>query len=223
MFFEDIKDIPSIALRTHCAVFAIPADTHLELPFPLYLRPDQTKTRTPVITIEALRDFLALTNNREASDRFFIIAPADALNLAASNALLKTLEEPQPHCHFLLLTESPSALLPTILSRAQVFYPHQQLDLSSPPKADPKTLAAAKQLLTTPVNLLPNFATKLAQGKNAREQALIITATAIELLYKSYFKTKDPKFLIKLPNFLHLYERLQAGGHIKLQLVANLL
>jgi DNA polymerase-3 subunit delta' len=46
-----------------------------------------------------------------------IIRQADAMNEAASNAFLKTLEEPPPDCLLLLLTSAPARLLPTIRSR----------------------------------------------------------------------------------------------------------
>ena len=51
--------------------------------------------------------------------RAVLIRPAEALNPAAANALLKTLEEPPPGTHFLLTSHSPGRLLPTVLSRCQ--------------------------------------------------------------------------------------------------------
>jgi len=48
-----------------------------------------------------------------------IIVGADCLNGPAANAFLKTLEEPPERTLFLLLTDSPQRLLPTILSRCQ--------------------------------------------------------------------------------------------------------
>ncbi|MBM4164849.1 MAG: hypothetical protein FJ222_10490 [Lentisphaerae bacterium] len=48
-----------------------------------------------------------------------VIVGADRMNASASNAFLKTLEEPPPQTLFLLLTDSPQNLLPTILSRCQ--------------------------------------------------------------------------------------------------------
>lgn len=47
-----------------------------------------------------------------------VIDPADALGEAAGNALLKTIEEPRPGVHFLLLTTNLQGVLPTILSRS---------------------------------------------------------------------------------------------------------
>jgi DNA polymerase-3 subunit delta' len=46
-----------------------------------------------------------------------ILVPAEALNERSQNALLKTLEEPPAVTSFVLVTEQPDALLPTVLSR----------------------------------------------------------------------------------------------------------
>lgn len=48
-----------------------------------------------------------------------IVAGADRLNEEAANAFLKTLEEPSGRSIFILLTEQPEALLPTVVSRCQ--------------------------------------------------------------------------------------------------------
>lgn len=54
-------------------------------------------------------------------DRHVVVFdPAEALNEQAWSALLKTIEEPQPGVHFVLLTTGLDALLPTILSRSLV-------------------------------------------------------------------------------------------------------
>lgn len=53
--------------------------------------------------------------------RVFILDEAHMLSKAASNALLKTLEEPPEHVHFVLATTEPYKLLDTIRSRSQRF------------------------------------------------------------------------------------------------------
>ena len=55
----------------------------------------------------------------EGRARVFIVRRAEELSIAASNALLKTLEEPRAGTHFVLLTSTLDALIPTIRSRAQ--------------------------------------------------------------------------------------------------------
>lgn len=48
-----------------------------------------------------------------------VLVGADRLNESSSNAFLKTLEEPPEKTLFLLLTDAPQQLLPTIISRCQ--------------------------------------------------------------------------------------------------------
>ena len=54
--------------------------------------------------------------------KFFIIEQADALNEAASNKLLKTIEEPPEGIYGFLITENISTILLTIKSRCQIEY-----------------------------------------------------------------------------------------------------
>lgn len=74
------------------------------------------------ILIGAMRDVEREANFRpyEGKARFFIIEDADKMNLQASNALLKTLEEPPATSHLILITSRLNALLPTIRSRCQI-------------------------------------------------------------------------------------------------------
>lgn len=53
-------------------------------------------------------------------NRLFIIEEAEKMNRAASNTLLKFLEEPTPNNYVVLLTENSNMLLDTIISRTQV-------------------------------------------------------------------------------------------------------
>ncbi len=55
----------------------------------------------------------------EGKARVFIVDDADKLNDQSANALLKTLEEPPPTSHLILITSRPAMLLPTIRSRCQ--------------------------------------------------------------------------------------------------------
>lgn len=74
------------------------------------------------ILVDAVRHLEAEANFRpfEGQVRFFVIDDADKMNDAASNALLKTLEEPAPTSYIFLVTSRPDALLPTIRSRCQI-------------------------------------------------------------------------------------------------------
>ncbi len=68
--------------------------------------------------IRRLQEELAL---KAFSDRprVALVVPADRMTIQAANALLKTLEEPPPATHLLLVSHRLSQLPPTIVSRCQ--------------------------------------------------------------------------------------------------------
>src|SRR5207249_12162345 len=55
----------------------------------------------------------------EGAVRLVVLDPADAMNLEAANALLKTLEEPPAGTHFILVSAAPERLPITVRSRCQ--------------------------------------------------------------------------------------------------------
>jgi len=71
-----------------------------------------------IAEIRRLKEELSL---KAFSDRprAALICPADRMTLQAANALLKTLEEPPPATHFVLVAHRLSQLPPTIVSRCQ--------------------------------------------------------------------------------------------------------
>jgi DNA polymerase-3 subunit delta' len=84
------------------------------------------------ILIQAVRDLsadLALTAHGKGY-KVAIVRPAEAMNVFAANALLKTLEEPPPRTLVLLVTSQPSRLLPTLRSRCS------RLRLTGPDRAE---------------------------------------------------------------------------------------
>ena len=77
------------------------------------------KTQISVDQIRQLIQALSLTNHGVSSLRVVLIHPAESLNTASANALLKVLEEPPNNTIFILVTHQIHRLLPTILSRCQ--------------------------------------------------------------------------------------------------------
>ncbi len=66
--------------------------------------------------VRALADFFGVSTHRGGA-RVVVLAPAEALNRASANALLKMLEEPPPATRFVLVSDSLDEVLPTIRSR----------------------------------------------------------------------------------------------------------
>lgn len=98
----------------------IAAGTHPDF---LWVTPEVDGDKiSKVIKIEQARAVVDFANQSAQMQgyRVVVLAPADALNTASANALLKTLEEPGRDSVFLLLTDSPMALLATIRSRCQL-------------------------------------------------------------------------------------------------------
>jgi DNA polymerase-3 subunit delta' len=77
------------------------------------------KTQISVAQIRDLSSFLSLSSHRSGGLRIILIHPAEALNLASANALLKMLEEPADGVVFILVAHQLQRLLPTIISRCQ--------------------------------------------------------------------------------------------------------
>ena len=84
---------------------------------------DKKRKPSQEIRIESVREavqFAGLTSGR-GRGKVILVYPAEAMNIPAANALLKTLEEPAGSLRFVLATEANHALLPTIRSRCQAF------------------------------------------------------------------------------------------------------
>ena len=88
------------------------------------LHPDVivVQPETAAIRIEQVRTLVReiASGPFEGRARAFVIDDAHTMTEQAQNALLKSLEEPAPTSHVLLVSGAPQALLPTIRSRCQV-------------------------------------------------------------------------------------------------------
>lgn len=105
---------------------------HPDVSFIGYAYNEKTKKPRSEIVIEqirALAERLALTPQAGGA-QVAIVEPADAINHAAANALLKTLEEPVPGRYLWLVASHPQRLPATIRSRCQ------RLEFRLPPRAE---------------------------------------------------------------------------------------
>lgn len=105
---------------------------------------EERKGKTPksgprtVITVQAVRELIddLVTRPGIAAWRAVLVAPAEAMNANAANALLKVLEEPPPETLFLLTAGNLSRIPATIRSRCML------LPLSPPPPAEARAWLA---------------------------------------------------------------------------------
>lgn len=85
----------------------------------LMIEPEEEGKAIKVDQIRDLIQKVSLTSHSQ-NYRVIIISPADALNINASNSLLKTLEEPPNNTVLILVSDAPSKLMATIRSRTQM-------------------------------------------------------------------------------------------------------
>ena len=114
--------------------------------------------------VRALADFMNISTHRQGL-RVIVLYPAEALNVPAANALLKSLEEPNANSVFILVSNSVDKLLPTILSRCHKFA------FGMPKKKQALEWLNAQQLQNSEAWLAqqggaPLSALKLAQAEN---------------------------------------------------------
>jgi DNA polymerase-3 subunit delta' len=113
-----------------CELFA--AGTHPDFTVVSFvMNKENTRLRTEVVIdqIRALSASMALTPQFGGA-QVVIVDPADAVNPAGLNALLKTLEEPHPGRYLWLVTSDPARLPATIRSRCQ------RLEFGLPPESE---------------------------------------------------------------------------------------
>jgi len=120
-----------------CGYVLAGAHPDLRLVEPLERDEDGNETILDAIRVDMIRDlieFTQLSTHRQRA-KVAVISPAELMNPAAANALLKTLEEPPPATYLLLVSHQPGRLPPTIVSRCRA--------LAAP---EPSTAAAAEWL-----------------------------------------------------------------------------
>lgn len=83
------------------------------------LRPE---SKSGLHSIESLRHLIeeVYSSSFQNFGKVFILYDAERMQTASANAILKTLEEPNPDTTLILITEEPNAILPTIRSRCAI-------------------------------------------------------------------------------------------------------
>ncbi len=98
----------------HCkSCLLLGAGTH---PDRFILEPEEADKAIRVDQVRGLVDFIGQTPQL-GGRKVVLLEPAEAMNINAANALLKSLEEPAANTQLLLVSHQPSRLLPTIKSR----------------------------------------------------------------------------------------------------------
>ena len=83
------------------------------------IEPEEAGKQIKVDQVRGILDFIAQTS-QQGGCKVVIIEPAEAMNINAANALLKSLEEPTDNTVIILVSDAVGTLLPTIRSRCQL-------------------------------------------------------------------------------------------------------
>ena len=227
MWFDNLDQLPQIALRSGFCLFELPAniDQAQILPNAYHVKKAKKEgsTGAAIISIEQIREIFPLIDAKQSTDFYIVIEDAETMTNGAISAYLKRLEEPKQNVHQVLLTKDLNEILAPIRSRAQIFRLKTTSKVTDAPDIDAKILALAKEYLSCTPQQLPSFVKKLTKdSKTARDKSQQVVDAAITLMYKSYFATGNEKFLVKLDQLLKVQENL-TNGNLKLQLVAHML
>ncbi|UZA28071.1 DNA polymerase III subunit [Moraxella bovis] len=96
------------------------AGTHPDvMVLPSQSLPTSDESERSSIKIDDVRALQEYSHVKGHGVRLIVLDDADTLTIGASNALLKTLEEPRAGVHLILISDNPAKLMPTIKSRVQ--------------------------------------------------------------------------------------------------------
>lgn len=161
----------------------------------------------PLQKIEQVRSLDSFANLKLTKPTAIVVKDIDTATVAAQNAFLKNLEEPQENLYYILTCRSKKALLPTILSRCQTITV----------KGD-ATGDNAKVLEF--IKMVPEEKLAVLDKVRTREEAVTFMEGFILSCHDLLHKTRDKHSL--LAKYLKAggltLTRLKANGNVSLQL-----
>ena len=158
--------------------------------------PDE-KGKIGIGQIHELQHELTYQKYENEGQRVVIINEAHTLTLPAQNALLKTLEEPPSDTAVILTADTPSALLPTVISRCTMVY--------LPPVTEQEVER----------HIVQNYPQARAQAPKIAAMSNGAVGRAIKYAQESNLVTADGELQEKVTQLLsseYLFERLQTAA-----------
>ena len=155
--------------------------------------------------------------------KVYIIDEVHMLSQAAFNAFLKTLEEPPKHCIFILATTEKHKIIPTILSRCQIFdfkritvkdakkylnYIAKEQDVKAEDDALHIIAQKADGAMRDALSIFDRVVS--FSGKNLTRQA--VTENLNVLDYETYFTSTDLILENKIPELLIHFNTVLSKG-----------
>ncbi len=155
--------------------------------------------------------------------KVFIIDEVHMLSLQAFNAFLKTLEEPPSYAYFILATTEKHKIIPTILSRCQIYdfkriqvkdiVSHLQvLSEKEGLKADEEALHLIAQKADGALRDALSIFDRIASLSNQHITLEVVTTNLNILDYDYYFKVVDHLLLADTANVLLTFNEIVSRG-----------
>jgi DNA polymerase III delta prime subunit len=211
---------------------------------------DRVDIENGVISIGSIRRLYGQTRSIQTGRLIIVIDYAERMAPQAQSAFLKLLEEPGKGAHFILASNTPSKLLPTIASRMQSLELRpltqdqteaflSELGIKNVQKRT-QLLFMAKGLPAELIRLTENEAyfehrattvrdsRDLLQAtiyqklllanryKDDREGALSLLTTTMNILCRSISEKAESSLIGKIEPIQYAYQKIAAGGNIRL-------
>ncbi|MBC7943348.1 AAA family ATPase [Candidatus Saccharibacteria bacterium] len=143
-----------------------------------------------VISIDSIRRLYIQTRSVQRGKNVIIIDYAERMGHQAQNAFLKLLEEPGEGTYFIVVTHTPSRLLSTITSRAQLLELRPITNVQSSSLLDTLKMneATKRTQLLFMANGLPAELTRLAGDESYFESRASIVRDARDILQATIYK-----------------------------------
>lgn len=162
-----------------CGYVAAGAHPDLRTIEPIERDEEGNPTRVDAILVDAIRELIDLSrlSTHRQRAKVAVIVPAESMNAAAGNALLKTLEEPPAATYLILVSHHPGRLPATIVSRCRSL-------VAPEPDAQTATAwlsaqgAGNARLLLAQAGGAPFLALTLADADVQRERGLLLDELA---------------------------------------------
>ena len=230
MQLNDLQQVEPIAQKVNFSIFELPKSCDFTKIFPksihiaVEVNESTGKMRREIVK-KQIEPIFKLINSKQTDDFYVIVEQAELLNEEASNMLLKSLEEPNQNIHYIFLTDNIERIMPTIRSRANHYYLKNTQKVTEAPDYDVEIFKFAKLYVGAKTLELPDIVDKILKHykEDPRGAAIQIVECSIELMYKSYLLRGNQVFLQKIEKLIETKDALDKNGHIKLQLIANML
>ena len=229
MQLNNTDDIEKIAPKNNFSIFELPDkypfDSFFKNSYHVSFQPNKDGKMSREIKKPQIEEMLKICHNKQEESLIVVVENADKLNLEAANLALKSLEEPGENIHFVFLTRDLGGILPTIRSRANCYYLPKSEKIDKPPEADVEVFSLAKQYVSADAKNLPAIVDKILKlnKDDTRQAALSVISCGIDLMYKSYLMRGNPSFLHKIEQLIAAEQAIDQNGHVKLQLIANMI